>query len=446
MFALLLLLLVGSARAHRPFLSFSQKAQVLWTGTVTDADGNRYNIRILPGYAPSFGFGTDSWGSGWDLEGDGVRTLGSALLDYPKSFLRLREYGTAEPWDGIGDGFGQGVDMSKWAFTDMMTAGVARDWHEYMSDAAKTVERESFGWWLAYPWAAFKGAVNATLRQGIGVVVIASGIVWALAIRPTFQLGKPLVLTAWDFTWAGGETVWSGLQMGWGLLADQIFLGTATPLAGLVWNSALGLPMALLGTVPTPRSVDGWWVSQISGIPDASADGPTPRGLVWDGSGQMDTVEVRRWVRGETIDLRREQLTDSINGVWKTPMQELRRRIDSLETVRWRLERIEDSTKSAFQRSVPTQVDPPRIKSWSCPSKTEELSDSLLSTVENLVRSDSLGSILPDDLVQHAVHDIDQNWGGCLEQPSKGLSDPRSKMAPTHLIRDETQQILNGSE
>ena len=444
-FLWVLLALFGSAQAHRPFLSFPQKGQLLWTGTITDAEGNRYNVRILPGYAPSFGFGTDSWGSGWDVEKNGVLTLGKALLDYPKSFQRLGEYFTAEPWDGIGEGFEQGVEMSKWAITDMMTAGAARDWHEYMANAAKTVERESFGWWLAYPWAAVKGVVNTTVRQAIGVIVISTGIVWAFALRPAYQLGKPLVLTAWDFAWAGGETVWSGLQLGWGLLGDQILLGTATPIMGLAWNTALGLPMALLGTVPTPHSVDGWWVSQISGIPDPATDGPQQRSLIWDGRGLMDTAEVRGWVRQETRELRLGQLRDSVQQAWKGPIHDVQAQIDSLQRLRQEMRHREDSTKFVLFAEVPGPGAPTRVASWSCPS-TADLPDSLRGVVEDLVRLDSVGGSLPEELVQQAVRTINQKWGGCLAPPQKRPLDPRSKMGPSHLIRDETRQILDGPE
>jgi len=176
-FLWVLLALFGSAQAHRPFLSFPQKGQLLWTGTITDAEGNRYNVRILPGYAPSFGFGTDSWGNGWGLEGRGVRNLGKALLDYPKSFQRLGEYFTAEPWDGIGEGFEQGVEMSKWATTDMMTAGAARDWHEYMADAAKTVD--SLGYEHLWTWDHVKaifGDPHQPIHEGWTTITA-----WAMA-------------------------------------------------------------------------------------------------------------------------------------------------------------------------------------------------------------------------------------------------------------------------
>lgn len=444
---LLLALLALPSWASRPFLTWNQKAQVLWTGTVTDAEGNHYNIRILPGYGPSLGFAGDAWSSGWDLEKDGIRTLGKALLKYPLSFKRLGEYGTSEPWYGIGDGFVQGKDMVVYATTDLMTAGVARDWKEYQSDAARAVDRESFGYWLAYPWAYLKGAVNAAIRQVMGTVVIGAAVVWAVALRPGYQLTKPIFLTGFDLVCAGGLTVWSGLEEIWAFGGEQVVGGTVIPLLGLGWNTVMGLPMAFLGKVPSPRSVDGWWVTQIGGIPESDdLDGQASKSLRWDGAGATDdSILAQDWIRSSTREFRREQLQDSLGGLWVARRRELIRRRDSLWKEIDTTYQRESALRDSIRKALPEVRSSSRSAFHPCRGVDPDTHPAFLQHLKERMRADSTGALLSDSLLDRAARNLMQRRGSCLLPPApagKELDDPNSKMDPSHLVGDEIHKIL----
>jgi len=442
MVAMLVAAWSSSAQAGRPYLSWKQKGEVLWTGTVSDTSGNRYNIRILPGYKTAFGFGTESWGDGVGNQLGGLYRIWEGVKDVPRSALRLKEYGTAEPWEGIADGVVDGKDVIVWAATDMMTKGAARDWKEYWGDAAVAKERESFGWWLYYPWVVVKGTVNTALRQAIGLVVMGAGVAWGLAIRPAYQLTKPVFLMAWDLGVAGGETAWGGLKIGWGTGVNQLLLGTATPIAGWAWNTALGLPMAVMGKVPTPKSVDGWWVSQIEG---KGYDGPLDgdgRKLSWRGTDPLaDTAAISSWVRREVVESRRGAVRDSIDGIHAEQEARLRTQIDSLRQVQDSLRRLSWASQREAMERIPSGGD--GSSAWyRCSGESgATLPDSLKKDLVDRIRRAPQGGALADSVVQKVVDEYRRTWGRCLSDPRKA-PDSEAKYNPNHLVEDEMRQIL----
>lgn len=432
------------AGAGRPYLSLAQKADVLWTGTVADAEGNRYNVRILPGYRTALGFGTESWGDGWGNQMGGVVSIGRGLMDAPRSLKRLGEYGTAEPWEGIADGWVQGKDVVVWSVSEMMTTGAAEDWSEYWSDADEARARESFGWTLAYPWAIAKGIVNTAIRQGIGVVCIGAGVAWALVLRPAYQLSKPVVLTAFDLGVATGRIGWGGLRMGWGLAVNQLFLGTATPIAGWAWNTALGLPMAIAGKVPTPVSADGWWVSQISGNPVSvsAIDGPDVR-YAWDGV--TDSVPTAYWMEDAVARVRREGARDSVLASYTPVLEGIQSRMDSLselrDSLRARQWRDAEQAESVFPRRFLVPDDYRKCRGEVPAALPPELDARLRAWIAR----DSLGAGLSDSAVDGIVDRYRRTWGRCRDQGKvvPANLDPGAKFNPNLLIREEVQQILD---
>ncbi|MEK7392204.1 MAG: hypothetical protein AAB214_06530 [Fibrobacterota bacterium] len=434
--------LSGKAGASRPYLSWSQKGEVLWTGTVSDTAGNRYNIRILPGYKTAFGFGTESWGDGVGNQLGGLYRIWEGAKGVPKSARRLKEYGTARPWHGIADGVRQGKDVIVFATTDMMTEGAMRDWKEYLGDAARAKERESFGWWLYYPWVVVKGSVNTAMRQAIGVVMVGAGVTWAIAIRPGYQLTKPVFLMAWDLGLAGGKTAWGGLKIGWGFAVNQLLLGTATPIAGWAWNTALGIPMAVAGKVPSPKSVDGWWVSQIEGARwSGELDGQI-RNFSWDGLDPItDTSSTSAWIRREVVDARRAMLRDSIADLHADEMERLRRDIDSLRQMR---DSLQANVWEMQRRAVDSIVSESLGSNdwYRCKGKPgAQLPDSLELELRNRIRAVPQGAALSDSLVDVVVGKFRYSWGRCLSMPGNP-PDPEAKYNPNHLLEDEMRQIL----
>ena len=435
----------SAAGASRPYLSWKQKGDILWTGTVADADGNRYNIRIMPGYKNAFGFGTGSWGDGWSQQVSGVRWIYSGLKDAPMSLARLKEYGTAEPWEGIGEGFGQGGDMIAWAATDMMTKGAAGDWREYWGDARSAQERESFGWWLSYPWAMVKGTVNTAVRQAIGMVVIGAGVSWAMVLRPAYQLAKPVVLVAWDLGYASGEAGWGVIKAGWGLGVNQVLLGTATPIAGWAWNTALGLPMAIAGKVPSPKSVDGWWVSQVSGIPYVEGDGRSGQSLTWDGVDPLsDTAKTNPWFAQQIRRASRTRGRDSVSNFYAPALAELERQRDSLDEIRDTLRRRMYRDLEDVDRSFPGRGEV-STDWYRCRGESDQpMNDSLRQEIRRRIQLRQPENRLSDSLVEAIVDDFGKTWGRCYKPKaiSGTQDDPNAKFNPNDLVKDEVRQIL----
>jgi len=203
------------------------------------------------------------------------------------------------------------------------------------------------------------------------------------------------------------------------------------------------LPMAIAGKVPTPVSADGWWVSQISGVPGSPpvADGPDAR-YAWDGL--TDSVPTAYWMEDAVARVRREGARDSVLASYAPSLDDLQARMDSLSERRdslrasqWRdAERAENSFPRRFlvpddynkcrgevPAALPVDLDA-RLRAW--------------------IARDSLGAGLPDSAVDAIVERYRATWGRCRGQREGGSAtlDPGAKFNPNLLIQEETRQIL----
>lgn len=247
------------------FLSWPQKGDLLLTGAVSDTSGNRYNVRIVPGFLNVGSFGGDQWSDGWSLQKKGGIRFAYGLLRIPVSVKHLGGYFTPEPWRGIGNGFDHFVDGEKYLFTEFMWQDVGDTWVDYYGRAQAAMERQSFGWWFAYPWATVKGTVNTTLRYTFGVVGVTGVFVYGFALRPAWELSLPVLKMGVETIAGTAHATYAVMETSWGLGVNQILLGSALPVSGYVWNTAVGVPLAFLGRAPTPSSADGWWVAMMNG-------------------------------------------------------------------------------------------------------------------------------------------------------------------------------------
>lgn len=232
--------------------------------------------------------------------------------------------------------------------------------------------------------------------------------------------------------------------MGWGLAVNQLLLGTATPIAGWAWNTALGLPMAIAGKVPTPVSADGWWVSQISGIPNRSAaaiDGPDAR-YAWDGL--TDSVPTAWWMEDAVARVRRKAARDSVLASYAPALGEIQSRMDSLselrDSLRARQWRDAELAESVFPRRFLVPDDYRKCRGEVPAALPAELD----ARLRGWISRDSLGAGLPDSVVDGIVDRYRSTWGRCGNGSGARPTslDPGAKFNPNLLIQEETRQIL----
>jgi hypothetical protein len=125
----ILFILFCSISAHSDyFLSWPKKGMLLLRGTVSDSAGNRYDVRIVPGYFPTNSFGGNQWSKGWSLQKQGGIRLAKGLLRVPTSVKHLHDYITPKPWRGIGDGFDDFLEGENFLFTEFKWENVGRTW------------------------------------------------------------------------------------------------------------------------------------------------------------------------------------------------------------------------------------------------------------------------------------------------------------------------------
>lgn len=252
------------------FLSWPQKFNLLLTGTVCDSTGVRYDVRIIPGYLNANSFGKYQWSKGLRLQKKSALRFAKGLLDIPVSTKYLGEYFTPSPWRGIGEGFMGSIHAEKVLFTEFMWEDVGSTWAAYYGKAHHAMKNQSFGWWLAYPWATLKGVVNTALRYTLGSVAVASVATYGLTLRPAFEISHPFLKIGGKSLFGTTKSTYSILEGSWGLGVNQILLGTTVPVSSHLWNTAIGIPMSLFGRAPTLSSADDWWVVIIERPPTES--------------------------------------------------------------------------------------------------------------------------------------------------------------------------------
>jgi hypothetical protein len=200
------------------FLSLKQKGQLIWRGEISDNRGNRYNIRICPGYVPPTRIGERAF-----------RSAGHQMAEY----VHIKKYRHARR---------NLHDVFEWTFRDCLweftIEGAPRAWGRYFENADRFAERRVFGWWMAYPWALFQSTVDTAFRVPVGLIGTAGGtVVGGVAVPARHTLNN---VTASLFIVG--------------------FNGVLIPASGYTWNTVISPPLALFGQKPAESRVDGFWV------------------------------------------------------------------------------------------------------------------------------------------------------------------------------------------
>lgn len=202
------------------FLSWSQKGELIKSGYINN-DNVWYNVHLVPGYTGPRRYSAEHWSEA----GNDLSSYGAAGM-YRDLYRTSRE---AFSWGTKSSMLGYAIN------------GSSEAWRKYLFSAQNQTRRRVFGWWLAYPWAGFKGALNTGWRYLAGTTGMVGAYASGALIVPSYYVLEPAVAATWH---AG-------------------FDGVALPLTASAWNTVISPPLAMLGQRPAPERVDGFWVSII---------------------------------------------------------------------------------------------------------------------------------------------------------------------------------------
>jgi hypothetical protein len=404
------------------FLTWPQKGELLLTGCVTGNDGNIYNVRILPGYYSNLTFGGDSWVKGWHFQKNGGYQFAHGLIRIPVSFKYFGEYVSPAPWKSIGSGFSQMSSGENYLFSKFMWKNVGITWKDYWGRATLASEKQSFGWWFAYPWATIKGTVNTALRYAFGLTGSAVVLSYGIVLRPAYEITLPVLKIGKETAIGAGYATYGVLETSWGLGVNQLLLGTSTPICGTVWTTCLGVPMSFLGKAPTIKSTDGWWVSLVE---DRHSEGIQPQKP--DSTELMKLIDWNlqkiRYVHAiKALEIKQEKEVDSIDSLLRVITIRHRNEKDSMYTVFY-----PDSGNT-----LPVRKDD---VAW-----TEEEKAALLKTVSIFIDEHVKDSISDNDKIEMA-NIIVSNW--VKKTFISNYHIDNSKMNPNKIIQDEVNEIFD---
>lgn len=420
--------IANASETQAYFLSGPQKGQLFVDGVIRDTSGNAYNVRVVPGYSLTGSMASHHWKKGGGQQLRGGSELVRGLVDIPLSLRHVGEYGSPRPYRGIGEGLDESWRGERYLFVTFMGQDLAAAWSDYWNGARKAHDRRSFGWWFAYPWATGKGVTNSTLRLGGGTIgaVVTAG--YGLVLRPTYEVVRPVALLAAD---VGRGAIKFG--KGTGLVAlgtgRQVTMGTAVPLLAASWTTVIAPPMALLGRAPTPRSVDGWWITMLPGSPDYALS------LDSDSKFRLDDPEAV--LSYETNAYKLKLVTDSLDAKRAARVRELNAEISAT----WSTSSLQ---KDSARKEILGDLKPPVKK------VTRKLLENERVYLDSLVRVRLAPNPTYQELTENdrdfLVHRIVMEWGpNLLATPFGAGQGPYYKSNPASLLREEADQIIDAN-
>lgn len=192
----------------RGFLSLKQRCELVLHGGVSDAAGDRHNVRLCPGYA---------------------RPTHRAAEHFGASERAFAEYGQRETYRRMAELSGRAY---RWGFGSCLRSfalsGTGQAWARRLAAAGDRARHDLLGRALRYPWAAVQATGESIVRvpAGLGGALVGAGA-GTLAI-PGYSLSRP-----------GGRGLY-----------EAAVHGVAAPACGYVWNTLVSLPLALVGRAP----------------------------------------------------------------------------------------------------------------------------------------------------------------------------------------------------
>ena len=198
--------------------TWTQRGQLLRVGMMKDSQGRTYNVRILPGYVAPLKHGSQGWS---------------------EAASNLGDYGQASTWNHLGR---DSRSSLRWgwedAFWDFGLKGSGDAWSENFHNARSRSERKTFGWPLAYPWAALSSTFESLVRVPLGALGAALGTATGTVLVPA------------------GHLVWPVAKAAYHTGVDGVLL----PVSGWAWQTLAAPPASLFAAAPTPSRADGKWM------------------------------------------------------------------------------------------------------------------------------------------------------------------------------------------
>jgi len=411
------------------FLNFNQKAELLLSGKITDTSGNVYNIRIVPGYLNAWDTGLDFWDDGVVSQSNGLRKIGTGLLKIPKSTLQLKAYFTASPYEGIADGVHQGNSIQKTIYTEYMGTELIGAWKKYFKYANRARERESFGWWLSYPWAIIKGTINSTFRITTGSIASIAVFTYSFALRPSHEILKPSVLMVFDIVAGTFKFLIGNGEIVWGFIGQQIFLGSIIPITSNTWNTVIGVPLAFLGKAPTAKSEDGWWVIM---LPESPAYAEKLKRDLKDINGELNLDSLinqakTTFILEEILNYYRIQRDSSLDTLQL-----------QIKEVNVQFEKLRDSLYNSHGLKLRYSPNYAQKSRYFTQEEDRYLQKVVLEYLNNDSNYSSMDSLKKVEFLNFIVQN---NGGAILRAPRNKLSPIDVKSTPSTVIGEEIMQI-----
>ncbi|WP_372367124.1 hypothetical protein [Candidatus Uabimicrobium sp. HlEnr_7] len=176
-FLSILLTFLCCCGSKRPFVftNATQMADLYMQGELTDQNGNRWDIWIVPGMCPVLEFSKDSWvDAGRDLS----------------------EYGKKDLWKNCADWSSESLQFSGESFSEYLVGGITDDFSDASSNISANVSEAPFGWIPRIVVNAFWGyLIKPTFRLATAPIGIVGGAAGAV-IFPVGIVMSPIALAA----------------------------------------------------------------------------------------------------------------------------------------------------------------------------------------------------------------------------------------------------------
>ena len=161
----------GAARPDRPFVvtSGEQLRDLYWRGELTDSEGNRWSIWIVPGIVPPVEGGAEAFRDATDY---------------------AAELGDGDFWRNRGEEFENGVEFAyRDALWEFLVEGIGRDYRTATRSIQRNIEQAPFAWIPRIIANALAGyVVKPVLRTAVAPLGVAGGAAYATLV-PTGRVG-----------------------------------------------------------------------------------------------------------------------------------------------------------------------------------------------------------------------------------------------------------------
>jgi len=204
--------------SKRPFLSWAQRGQLIWTGSVRGENNTWYDVWVCPGFT---GPAAGAW--------TGLQRVQDDFAEYVGS----RKYRRA---------WAASAKIYRWTFQDCLhdylVVGTGEAWTSYFRQAHDRADNRLFGWCIVYPWALGRSLVDIVIRVPVGVCGTVGGTANGTVVIPGYHAVDSSVKGVYH-------------------LSTKVVV---RPAVAWTWNILVSPPLAAVGRQPDAAHADGFWI------------------------------------------------------------------------------------------------------------------------------------------------------------------------------------------